>query len=276
MSSMALKMIAVVCMTIDHTGVILAHLWDYNDLASVMRMVGRIAFPLFCFLIAEGMRKTKSRPKYLLWLGVFAIISLCPFSLFNNVNWYGLRARPNYFLFSYHNVFFTLFFGAASIFIFDLIRKGFKGCLLGIPGHVVGFAGPVLCAFAAFRMNTDYGRSAGVLLIFSIYWVMSFEGSNALGKIPAEAWRFLRAVPMVVWVHTQYRPGIIPGWVPFYQGRLGDFAVFAAIAPLLVLLYDGSPGPARLRGASKIWFYVYYPAHLLALFTWSVFLRDLV
>ena len=261
MSSMALKLIAIVCMIIDHTGAVLRHTMEHGELSMTMRMVGRVAFPIFAFLIAEGMRKTRSRPNFLLWLGTFAVISIIPFSMFSTVTRWGLYISPNYFDFSYNNVFFTLFLGAGSIYAFDLIREKLKNTGKGIPGYALGLICPVICAYAAYAINTDYSQR-GVLLIFTTYLVMSIKDC-----------RFLRVLPMVVWAHIQYAPGLLPEWVPLIGGGLRHMAVFAAVAPLLILLYDGSPGPAWLRGRFKVAFYLFYPAHMLILAGWSIYLR---
>ena len=86
-----LKFIAVITMLIDHLGASL--LWRYIDfihaysddilmsLYTLMRYVGRMAFPIYCFLLVEGFLHTKSVFKYALRLGAFALISEVPFDL---------------------------------------------------------------------------------------------------------------------------------------------------------------------------------------------------
>lgn len=67
MSANVLKIIALIAMTVDHMGLMLfpEHIW--------MRVVGRIAFPIFAFMIAEGCRYTRNRLKYLLRIGFMGI-----------------------------------------------------------------------------------------------------------------------------------------------------------------------------------------------------------
>ena len=69
MTSFALHLIAMLSMFIDHAAIILF------DNQEIMRIVGRIAFPIFAFLLVEGFKKTRSRKKYFIRLFILAIIS---------------------------------------------------------------------------------------------------------------------------------------------------------------------------------------------------------
>ena len=75
LSSNALKVIACICMLIDHVGLVLMYNKWY------MRAVGRLAFPIFAFLIVQGAAHTSNIRKYILRLAVFALISEIPFDL---------------------------------------------------------------------------------------------------------------------------------------------------------------------------------------------------
>lgn len=68
----------------------------------LMRMIGRIGFPLFCFLLVEGYQRTSSRKKYAIRIGIFALISEIP---------YDLAFMGRVFDFSSQNVYFTLLIG---------------------------------------------------------------------------------------------------------------------------------------------------------------------
>ena len=68
LSNFWLKLIALLTMTIDHIG----YLLPYSTTALVFRYIGRLALPLFCFMIAEGAIHTKSFKKYALRLGIMA------------------------------------------------------------------------------------------------------------------------------------------------------------------------------------------------------------
>ena len=69
LSSSALQWIALITMTIDHIGFLL-----FPKL-TILRVIGRIAMPIFVFCLAEGFIHTKSRQKYFMRLGILAVIS---------------------------------------------------------------------------------------------------------------------------------------------------------------------------------------------------------
>lgn len=79
-------------------------------LYEVMRCLGRIAFPVFAFLIAEGFRYTQNRMKYFLQLLGFAIVSEVPWYLLNGAD-------------GTHNVLFTLSLGVLALAAFETLKR---------------------------------------------------------------------------------------------------------------------------------------------------------
>lgn len=75
-----LKIIGYITMTFDHVGLFLASINGQENLAYIFRCIGRIAFPLFVFMIVEGILHTHDVKKYLIRLGILAGI-LIVFSL---------------------------------------------------------------------------------------------------------------------------------------------------------------------------------------------------
>ncbi len=143
MSTFALKLIAVISMTIDHTGAVL---FPYE---TWMRYVGRIAFPVYAFLIVEGYVHTSDVKKYLMRLGLFAVISEVPFDLAFNTSFFSMDCQ---------NVYFTLFFGLLALILIDVFS-----------GQIFWQTLSVLCmCLAAAELTTDY-RYLGVIVIILFY-----------------------------------------------------------------------------------------------------------
>lgn len=146
-----LKMLAVILMVIDHIGYLLFP--QYN----ILRNIGRIAFPIFAFLIAEGMFYTKNPEKYLLRLGIFAFIAEIPFDLF---------LKGQMFYSSKQNVFFTLLLGASCIYIYLYVD------------HVIAkFPLMIAMIYMADYLNTDYAVG-GVMMILAFYFTRGNLLSN--------------------------------------------------------------------------------------------------
>ena len=88
LSGASLKLIAILSMLIDHVNkaLIYPNLTSNDGVLTVVSnlfdIIGRIAFPLFCFLLVEGYFKTRSRKKYLFNLLLFGVISEVPFDMF--------------------------------------------------------------------------------------------------------------------------------------------------------------------------------------------------
>ncbi len=142
LDSFTLKMIAIITMVIDHVGYI------FFPENMTFRAIGRIAFPIFCFLIVEGFHHTRSHTNYLIRLCVFALLSEIPFDLtfFGTVMDWG-----------HQNVFITLALGLASIF-----------CLEEMNTKKI-YAIPFVLIFAvSYLVHCDYGIG-GVLLICMFY-----------------------------------------------------------------------------------------------------------
>lgn len=159
-SADTLKWIALITMFIDHTGAsILEKLPQYTTLDGVfqvdmvLRFIGRIAFPIYCFLLVEGFYKTHSRKKYVLNLLTFALISEIPFEL-------SFMGGLNI---GFHNVYWTLLLGMLLMMTLEEIkvRKPDKYNILALLALAI-FAGTAQIVY------TDYA-AIGVILIFILY-----------------------------------------------------------------------------------------------------------
>ncbi|MFV0496924.1 MAG: TraX family protein [Candidatus Fimivivens sp.] len=160
-SGTALQIVAVLSMTCDHIGAAIIREgqipWAIvqRDMPALfaLRAIGRIAFPVFAFLLAQGMAHTHSRKAFILRLGAFSLLSEIPFDL----ALFGVWFYPDY-----QNVFFTLFLGAVSIAILDYGERG---------SGVIAVLGLALVAQA---LNTDYA-ALGVLTVV-MFWVLAPKG----------------------------------------------------------------------------------------------------
>lgn len=79
LSDSALKVIAIISMVADHCAYYL--MAEDTMLYEAMRCFGRIAFPVFAFLVAEGSRHTRNRMRYFLHFLGFAAVSELPWFL---------------------------------------------------------------------------------------------------------------------------------------------------------------------------------------------------
>lgn len=164
MSTFALKLIAIITMLIDHVAAFLISSEAHPELYLTMRSIGRIAFPIFSFLIVEGFYHTKDIKKYLIRLGAFALISEIPFDL---VHGYVLE-------FTYQNVFFTLFLGLLLVYFMNQVEQKYKKEVIvsNILDALLTFA---FCAVAVV-LRTDYNLQ-GILIIVAFYL---FRGNKVL------------------------------------------------------------------------------------------------
>ena len=117
-----------------------------NDL--VGRGIGRIAFPVFCFLLVEGFYRTASRRKYMLRMLIFALVSEIPFDLaFTDFS--GTASCM-----SYQNVMFTLLFGLALMYLYEELKARYL--MQPLVFNTLGVILIVGVSAAAVLLRTDY------------------------------------------------------------------------------------------------------------------------
>ena len=142
-SGSALKVIAMLSMVTDHCAYYLLN--ESSVAYEVMRCFGRIAFPVFAFLVAEGFAHTRNRMRYFLSLLLFAVISEVPWYLLNGTD-------------GTHNVMFTLALGVAALAAFERLREHRVLCCCSM----------LLMAWLAAWSGADY-EWRGVLVITVFY-----------------------------------------------------------------------------------------------------------
>lgn len=184
-----LKLIAVISMIVDHLGVI------FFDDAVWMRCIGRLAMPIFCFFVAEGYYHTHDRKKYLLRMGIFALISEFPFDL----AFYG-----HFPYWKHQNVMFTFFLAILAMYAYQEIMSRRSDNV----GKILGIAAVLACAFLAVFCFTDY-NAMGVALVF-LFFIMKDRGLLAQNAVALmyqlfimgsgiQAFSMLSSVPLMMY-----------------------------------------------------------------------------
>ena len=176
LSGSALKWIALITMLIDHFAAVfyIGSWMARQPLLSYpvyifLRCIGRLAFPIYCFLLAEGFRHTRSVGKYLLRLLLFGVISEIPFDF---------AFRRSWFDWSYQNVYFTLFLGLLAMALWKRATRGDPGTC-GVWRILLGLLGIAAAAALAHFCHTDYGKW-GVLTIAAMVLFQDSEWQRDL------------------------------------------------------------------------------------------------
>lgn len=231
MSGYTLKLIAIFTMLIDHMTAVLVPM--DHPFYLIGRIIGRLAFPIFCFLIVEGLLHTKNINKYLLRLLIFAFISEIPFDL----AFYepGLNNDHIY----HQNIYFTLFIGLLVIAIIHNLDKYFKTKKVN-KYNVSQIALSVLVlltgCLVALLLYTDYSF-VGILMIWGFY---KFKNNPTM------------LIVCMILLNSLY----------------GLEQMFAMLSLFLIKRYNGQRGPK----INKFIFYGFYPTHLLILYLVKMFL----
>ena len=262
MNAFKLKIIALAAMVIDHIG---AAFPQYTPLE--FRVIGRLTFPIFVYLLAEGFRHTRNPKKFLLRLLAFAVVSE-PF-----YDWAVTRTRNTSIeyglwqvdFFNYTNIFYTLFLGGCAIVVFRWLNRVLRQRLLNDSGewaplfdHMALQPGQLLVTIAAalptagfmllaWWLGSDYG-AYGVLFVFLMYVIESPKGLMLAVFAFMSVWQHVGLLEVIV---RAFRVGYI---LPF--GWYLMIPVTLLTVPL-VAFYNGERGPGL-----KWLFYWAYPVHL--------------
>ncbi len=259
MNNYQLKIIAITAMLIDHIGAIFLSPDVNYGLYLMCRSIGRIAFPIFVFLIVEGFYHTSNLKKYLLRLGVFALISEVPFDLAFYKYHYGISFlddlnkavnQPSHFkllfdrLIAAQNVFFTLFLGLLLITLMNMVERRFNKNMTdyAIANSIDAVLVITICA-ASYVLDTDYSI-AGILMIVAYFL---FRGNITM-----------LALSTIFIMGT-----MLCNWLAFFQynNPRSIIAILAVLAIIPIRFYNGKKGKNI-----KYLFYAFYPVHLLLLF----------
>ena len=204
-----LKLIAILCMVIDHVAWTFVPLSSYPVQAEIMHFIGRFTFPIMCFFIGIGYRKSHSVPKYLLRLFILAAISVIPFCLL-------FFTECGYLL----DTIFTLFFGLAALYLSGKVKNKL------LKGFIVIF-------FMIISIIGDAGVS-GVLLIY-IFGIIEDKRKASIIGITS-----MNIMDILITFLLSGLGGILDA--DFIISILGTFAVIP-----LIVKYNGQRGKKSLK-----------------------------
>ena len=187
----ALKLIAVTAMILDHVGdnFFPDQIW--------MRIIGRMALPIFAFCIAEGFSHTRDRRRYLYRMGLFALLSEIPFDLVTS---------GKVLEFSHQNIMMTFFWAILGLMIYEQVRNRRYG-------QILGAAVLLLFLVSSLFLGLDYQILAVGLII--LYYLLRNK-APLINNLAAMAYHVLLRNVGIYWF------GVL-GFVPvlLYNGKRG-------------------------------------------------------
>ena len=198
LSGSALKMIAIITMLIDHTAHVLLRNYppaqEYlfyigskgYTLYRICRDVGRIAMPIFVFLIVEGFLHTRNRVKYGRNLLLFALISEIPWNFMGTDTW----------TYAKQNVYFTLFLGYLAFCFIDYFRGN----------EWMQFLTVLMLLWTSTLLNADYGWKGFIFML--IMFVLRTNPS-------------LQAIIGSCWLHYEWKACFAFLPINMYNGKRG-------------------------------------------------------
>lgn len=218
-SQEALKFIACVTMLIDHIGAVFVS-------GNMLRCIGRLSFPIFCFLIAEGAHYTRSPKKYALRMLLMAVLAEIPFEMafFGSLTPYR------------QNVMLTLLMGFCALQVMKKCPNVLLKCLAAVPFAVL-----------AEWMHADYGAE-GVLVI-ALFGLTRDWKYQHLAQLLGLGLIFSQMSSAEI-----FRVG----------GLIVTMQELGALAVIPISLYSGKK--ATTSRAVQWGFYLFYPVHLLVLY----------
>lgn len=245
MTGFVLKIIGTIAMVLNHLS------YTNDNLIIPLFYIGRMALPIFAFLIVEGYKNTRSFKNYLIRILVFAIIAQLPFYYFVR-----MYINPDV-SFLYLNTLFTFAAGLISLKLFDIIKEKLKKTK--ILGFIVGLLPVIIIASLTDYLNFDYALLT-IIMMFIFYvlknhraiavWAYTILLVAFLGKDMVQGMTFILnvdALRNVLFQLLGYE--VAMGCISVYNGKRGK---------------DGK--------ACRLFFYFFYPIHFVLLMILSIFM----
>lgn len=225
-----LKILAAVFMVIDHAGLMF---FPYEP---IFRIIGRLAFPIFAFMISEGARYTKNKPKYLLTISGLAFICQIVYFVFANSLYMSILVT---FTLSIITIYALSYF-KKCLFTKDskLTEKILSGVLFVFTVLAVAFLNQVY--------EIDYGFFGCMAPVFAS--LFDFRGLDVPKPVAMTDNLYVRLVSFGV-------------CLLFLAYSSGGIQYYSLLSLLLLACYSEQRGTAKM----KYFFYVFYPLHLVVL-----------
>lgn len=263
LNAFQIKIIALITMTLDHIGAYQTFTIS-QAVNGTLGVVGRIAAPLFLFMVVEGLRHTRSKPKYILRLYIAGIV----IEMINRVIEKATGAM------GFGNTLPTFFYTALFTFCIENIcnnRKNIKAVCIAVCGLVIPF---LFFALNAILPAQGYGTVWDVISLF--FPSPCNVDYSILFVLLGVAWYFInnKVINCAVFAMLSLVCLLVPylcvfnisfGW--FRPALFNVAFLFAGtqwcmcLAIPFMLLYNGEKGRNL-----KYLFYIYYPVHVYVLF----------
>ena len=240
LSGSSLKLLACLFMLLDHI-MKLFEVEIFYSLGPVFFYIfspfGTLSFFIFAYFIAEGLRYTHSKSKYLIRLLLFALISEVPFRFFKGL----ITATAPFVSFGSENVIFTLLYGALACILYDYFvsREKKRFALVSV----------IIIMLLSVILKSDYSLY-GVLAIFLVY----------IAKDKRSALLYLSLVILYTYLSLFISQLVSYGYSSYLIFTSGSKVIISQLTIPLLYLYNGERG----RGL-KYFFYIFYPLHMALL-----------
>lgn len=239
LNALNLKLIAITAMLIDHIA------WRFVPSASaagiVMHFIGRITGPVMFYLAVEGYHHTRNFRRYMLRLGIFAVISQFPFALYNAG---GSFAMVNLLR---RNVIFTILLGLFAINIRRTVKNPvFRWLLIGI------------CFILA--INSDWGITAILMMLSFDFFYGNFKNQAFAYSLVVLCYEGVLQLFLSPFNTFFYGKGF---YVDIENIKVNFFKVGMFLPLILLYFYNGEKGSSSRF--SKWIFYIFYPLHMLVI-----------
>ncbi len=254
MSALFLKLTALFCMLIDHTAAVLrrADILRYGTpLYTAMRAVGRIAFPIFCYQLAQGAVHTKNKKKYALRLLALAVLSELPFDRALFGKWIDPK---------HQNVFFTLLLGLLVIYVMQWgfsLKGRKKPAGIALSACTAAAAG---CA-AQYILHCDY-RWAGVFMI-AVMGLTAVDLSFLEDRFSGVIRKAREKLVFPLLLDQIARTAVCAAGITVCVLLTSRSEIYAFYALIPIFLYNRKKGYSSK--AFQYGTYFFYPVHLLLL-----------